>query len=60
MSYQLICDLCKKPLRSGGRAFKFKIKEEWCSWDDHGWNYIDVHEDCLKKLLNGTKENNDE
>ena len=53
MSNQVICDLCGKPITSGSdiEEYKYKIKKRWYLWEESGWQYIDVHESCRKKLF---------
>ena len=56
MGYKLVCDLCRKPLDYKSRTFKIKelkCLREWC-W----WERIDVHDECLKKLLEAKREAN--
>ena len=32
---------------------RYKIKKRWYSWPaDSGWETIDAHDECVKKLLN--------
>ena len=51
MGYVRVCDLCGKPLQEIGR--EYKIKKRWYSWPaDSGWETIDAHDECVKKLLN--------
>lgn len=48
-----ICDLCGKPLDYGCRLFKVKeLKRVRTEAGIFGkWQTIDIHTDCLKKLL---------
>ena len=51
MGYIRVCDLCGKPLQEVGR--EYKIKKRWYGWPaDSGWETIDAHDECVKKLLN--------
>lgn len=49
MSYQLLCDLCGKPILAGHRRFKFKelkslFHETW-------WERIDAHDICVQAVI---------
>lgn len=59
MAYQLICDLCGKPIIDGANK-RYRIKERWVSWYESGWVTIDAHEECVKKLIDSVKENKEE
>lgn len=51
MGYIRVCDLCGKPLHEVGR--EYKIKKRWYAWPaDSGWETIDAHDECVKRLLN--------
>lgn len=50
MSLVAICDLCGRPL-SADEARVFKIKELKISWHERGWENIDAHNECIRKLL---------
>ena len=50
----MLCDLCGKPIDEGRRHFK--VKERRFSWGDSWWEEIDVHDECVKKLLEGVKQ----
>lgn len=52
-----VCDLCGKPLGLDDYCKKYKIKEEWTSWWEHGWSTIEAHDECVRKLLDGVKRN---
>lgn len=52
------CDLCGKPINEAGRHFK--IKERKFSWHESWWENIDVHDECVKKLLEAVAEEKDE
>lgn len=56
MGYKLVCDLCGKPLDYKSR--NFKVKELKCLRDMCWWERIDVHDECLKKLLEAKREAN--
>lgn len=50
MSVIRCCDLCGKPLMS--KSYKrYKIKREWYSYPFGGWERIEAHDDCVRKLL---------
>ena len=59
MSYIAVCDLCGKPLKDGLSSARFKVKKLNASWDEHWWQKIDVHEECVQKLLNGVHKTAD-
>lgn len=52
------CDLCGKPINETGRHFK--VKERKFSWHESWWEYIDVHDDCVKELLKAIKQKESE
>lgn len=56
MGYRRICDLCGKPLDYRSRVFK--VKEYKSFRDSWWWERIDVHDDCLEKLLKAKHEAN--
>lgn len=56
MGYKLICDLCGKPL--GYKSRIFKVKEYKGLLDLGRWESIDVHDECLEKLLKAKREAN--
>lgn len=52
-----VCDLCGKPLpldegRFGSGYKKYKIKERYPFGWEFRWETIEVHEECLRKLMN--------
>ena len=51
------CDLCGKPMDSDSRTFK--IKELKVSWHEFWWERIDAHDECIKKLFDSKKKNDD-
>ncbi len=51
------CDLCGKPIDSDSQTFK--IKELKVSWNEFWWEQIDAHNECIKKLFDSKKKNND-
>lgn len=51
MSAVLICDLCGKPL--DGRSSIFKVKRYSHIWEF--WERIDVHDECIRKLMDAKK-----
>jgi len=55
---KMYCDLCGKPL-SDNESRNFKIKELKASWDEHWWQRIDAHVECVEKLLDSVKKNNE-
>ena len=55
MGYVRVCDLCGKPLHEVGKTYK--IKKRWYSWPaDSGWETIEAHDECVRKLLNAVSE----
>lgn len=56
----MLCDLCGKPIDEGRRHFK--VKERKFSWYESWWCWenIDVHDECVKKLLEAVAEEKDE
>lgn len=51
MATVIVCDLCGKPLTIDDRA-EFKIKK-FIRFG--GYQYIDAHDSCVKKLLNAVE-----
>lgn len=51
MATVTVCDLCGKPLTCDDGA-EFRIKK-FVRFG--GWQYIDAHETCVKKLLNAAE-----
>lgn len=51
MGQIVVCDLCGKKLTGGMEQRNFKVKELKSSWDALRWQRIDVHRECLEKLL---------
>ena len=51
MAYIHVCDLCGKPLSFSDNYSEYRIKKKWYAWPcDHGWERIDAHNDCVKRL----------
>lgn len=51
-----ICDICGKVISDCQRNRNFKVKElvsffSYDGWKSNHWVNIDVHEECLDKLL---------
>ena len=55
---KMYCDLCGKPLDSD-KSRNFKIKELKVSWHESWWQRMDAHDECIKKLFDSKKKNND-
>lgn len=48
---KICCDLCGKPIESSAKS-SYKIRREWFGWPaDHGWERIDVHDECVRVLF---------
>ena len=45
-----ICDLCGRRI-SREPARHFKVKERKGLWEEHWWEPIDVHEVCIRELM---------
>ena len=57
MGYIKICDLCGKPIQGEPQKhYRRKIKQRWTSWWESGWETIDVHEECVKKLFDAVHD----
>ena len=56
---KMYCDLCGKPLSDGNESRNFKIKEFKVSWYEFRWQRIDAHDECVKKLFDSVKKNNE-
>ena len=50
MAYVQICDLCGKPLFDKPHN-EYRVKRRWYSFMECGWEKIDVHDECVKELL---------
>lgn len=53
------CDICGKPL-SNEPYSRYKLKKEWGSWYEHGWERIAIHESCWGKMCNLIKDTKEE
>ena len=53
MSYQLMCDICGKPITTKDYKF-YKIKERKCFWDNEWWEKIHAHRVCIENLIDNT------
>lgn len=59
MGYIRVCDLCGRPLQEAGQ--EYKVKKRWYSWpDDSGWKEIEVHDKCIRKLLDSLYDKQDQ
>lgn len=56
MIKQNFCDICGKELLQGQPRVKYKLKREK-PYDDLPWVEIEVHEQCVKTLLDMKLEN---
>lgn len=54
-----LCDICGKPLWREPHT-EYKVKRACCFWPDWGWERIDVHDECVKTILDAKKFNADE
>ena len=54
-----ICDLCKKPLADKPNH-KYRIKRLDVLWDERFWTELDVHDECMEKLLDAVEKEGDE
>ena len=50
-----VCDLCGKILPWGSDRKQYRIKEFWSLGPDSGWAELEVHDSCVKKLLEAVK-----
>lgn len=48
------CDICGKPITAP--FSRYKLKKEWCSWHERGWDRLVVHDDCWRELCKQIKE----
>ena len=58
MALIAVCDLCGKPIKES-EARVFKVKELKLSWHERYWENIDVHNACMKKLLDSMRPEDD-
>lgn len=54
---QYLCDLCGKPIESGGRLFK--IKELKSPWHVGCWVELLAHDECVKAVAAAARERNE-
>lgn len=55
MAYQMICDLCGKPIETTEYS-QFKIKKRVFSFYESWWEKIEVHDKCVEALWKATQE----
>lgn len=62
MSCVSTCDICGREEREidCGDIDHFKVKKEFHSWWDHGWERIDICTDCLRKIRKAVRNKNKE
>lgn len=51
MAYIKICDLCGQRMMFAESTRHFKVKERKGFWEEHWWKPIDVHEVCVRRLM---------
>lgn len=56
MAYIHVCDLCGKPLTFSDDYSEYRIKKRWCLGPDHGWERIDAHNDCIKRMYEAKED----
>lgn len=50
MGYVQICDLCGERLIDKPYN-EYRVKRRWYSFIERGWEKIEAHDECVKKLL---------
>lgn len=59
MAMQMICDLCGKPIIGSSKNPRcFTVRELTASLHKRSWQDIDVHDECVRKLLNAVDDRN--
>lgn len=51
-----VCDLCKRNQPDAKIKYKYRAKKAWSSWCDNGWDRIELCQDCLDKIIQAEKE----
>ena len=54
-----ICDLCKKPL-ADKPSHKYRFERLNNVWFEGFWTELDVHDECVEKLLDTVEKEGDE
>lgn len=44
------CDICGREFKNYSEIDKYKIKKEWHSWGESGWDKLEVHQACLEAM----------
>jgi len=50
------CDLCGEEIKYGDYSTTHKVKREWNSWHEYGWESLHTHISCWKELCKYIKE----
>lgn len=53
------CDICGKEICSYEFSTRYKIKKEWNSWHEYGWERLHVHNDCWLNMCKYIRERKD-
>lgn len=43
------CDICGRELMEEPHT-RYKVKREWYGWYESGWERLEVHDECWRKL----------
>lgn len=55
--YKVFCDLCGKEITYTADEREYKIKRRWHSGFDNGWEKLNVHTECVKRLYEEIHKN---
>ena len=51
-----VCDICKKNDPDAKIKYKYRAKRFWWSWDECGWEKIELCQECLDKIIKAESE----
>lgn len=50
------CDICGEEIKCGDYSTNYKLKREWNSWHERGWENLHTHVRCWKELCKYIRE----
>lgn len=50
------CDICGQEIKANEEATRWKLKKEWHSWYEYGWERLHVHNDCWLDMCQYIRE----
>lgn len=52
-----VCDICQRNQPDAKIKYKYRGKKVWYSLYEHGWEKIELCQDCLDKIIKAKSEN---